>query len=338
MQRYLIAFFISIVVVSGIGAQTPPPPPNPPADRPITKQISGGVLNGKALSLPKPPYPPAARAVGASGAVTVQVLIDENGDVVSANAVSGHPLLRAAAVEAARGAKFSPTELEGMPVKVSGVITYNFVGPLYPARLGSILSYAERSGAFGRYAQPESLANQMLADWVQEKEILNSLTFEETPVVEKVEPAKPPVEPAKSASKKESPQSADRFTAIRVTGVTAMQLSNFATRKLDAKSMTSLRNLMTLVEARASASESYAWSYELGRAIGVLLADIEDQSKLAANLAKIEALADRAPANIIRMSLEQLREFVNFAKAENVTDDVRREIAAKAEALANMRY
>ncbi len=107
-------------------ADAPPPPP-PPKPKPVPKQISGGVLNGKATSLPKPPYPPAARAVRASGAVSVQVLIDESGDVISATAVSGHPLLRAAAVAAARGAKFSPTQLSGQPVKVSGVITYNFV-------------------------------------------------------------------------------------------------------------------------------------------------------------------------------------------------------------------
>ena len=108
----------------GGGAPPPPPPPKP---KPVPKQISGGVLNGKATSLPKPPYPPAARAVRASGAVSVQVLIDESGNVVSASAVSGHPLLRAAAVQAARGARFSPTMLSGQPVKVSGVITYNFV-------------------------------------------------------------------------------------------------------------------------------------------------------------------------------------------------------------------
>lgn len=101
-------------------------PPPPPVKK-VPKQISGGVLNGKATSLPKPPYPPAARAVRASGAVSVQVLIDESGNVVSASAVSGHPLLRAAAVQAARGARFSPTMLSGQPVKVSGVITYNFV-------------------------------------------------------------------------------------------------------------------------------------------------------------------------------------------------------------------
>jgi len=109
----------------GGGGGAPPPPP--PPKKVVPKQISGGVLNGKATSLPKPPYPPAARAVRASGAVTVQVLIDESGSVVSATAVSGHALLRAAAVQAARGARFSPTQLSGQPVKVSGVITYNFV-------------------------------------------------------------------------------------------------------------------------------------------------------------------------------------------------------------------
>jgi TonB family protein len=91
------------------------------------KTFSSGALNGKAISLPKPPYPPAARAVRASGAVSVQVLIDENGFVYTAEAISGHPLLQAASVIAACGAKFSPTFFEGNPVKVSGIITYNFV-------------------------------------------------------------------------------------------------------------------------------------------------------------------------------------------------------------------
>lgn len=113
------------------GEGTPPPPPPPaavkPTPKPAPKTVSGGVLNGKATSLPKPAYPPAAKAVRASGAVSVQVLIDESGRVVSASAVSGHPLLRSAAVSAAQGARFSPTLLSGQAVKVSGVITYNFV-------------------------------------------------------------------------------------------------------------------------------------------------------------------------------------------------------------------
>ncbi len=94
---------------------------------PMVKKISGGVLNGKASSLPAPEYPAAARAVKASGAVNIQVTINEQGDIVSATAVSGHPLLRQAAEEAARKAKFAPTLLQGIPVSVTGVLVYNFV-------------------------------------------------------------------------------------------------------------------------------------------------------------------------------------------------------------------
>jgi TonB family protein len=92
-----------------------------------SKPINGGILNGKAVSLPKPAYPPAAAAVNAEGPVIVGVTIDETGQVIFARAVSGHPLLQAAAVEAAKLATFSPTRLNDVPVKVSGVITYNFV-------------------------------------------------------------------------------------------------------------------------------------------------------------------------------------------------------------------
>lgn len=105
----------------------PPPPPPPKPDPPKrTAPISGGVLNGRAVSLPKPSYPAVARAARQTGTVTVQVTIDENGSVISARAVSGPPLLQASAVQAAYGAKFSPTKLSGQPVKVTGVITYNF--------------------------------------------------------------------------------------------------------------------------------------------------------------------------------------------------------------------
>jgi len=89
--------------------------------------IYGGTLNGNAVRLPTPEYPDIAKAAGASGAVSVEVTIDELGNVISAKAISGHPLLQAAAVNAARGAQFLPTKLNGEPVKVKGVISYNFV-------------------------------------------------------------------------------------------------------------------------------------------------------------------------------------------------------------------
>ncbi|HKP45469.1 MAG TPA: TonB family protein [Pyrinomonadaceae bacterium] len=88
--------------------------------------ISGGVLNGKALSLPAPDFPAAAKAANTYGTVVVRVTIDEQGNVISATAVSGPPLLQQASVNAALLAHFSPTLLMGEPVQVVGVITYNF--------------------------------------------------------------------------------------------------------------------------------------------------------------------------------------------------------------------
>ena len=101
-----------------------PPPAPPRVEKSATKSL--GVINGKASSLPHPPYPPMAKAVGAEGAVNVQVMIDESGNVVSAKAVSGHPLLRKAAEDAAKRARFTTTYLSNVPVKVTGVIIYNF--------------------------------------------------------------------------------------------------------------------------------------------------------------------------------------------------------------------
>lgn len=85
------------------------------------------ILNGSATLLSKPNYPAAARAVRATGAVQVQVTIDEDGDVLTANAISGHPLLRRASEKAARESRFTYTILEGQPVKIKGVIVYNFI-------------------------------------------------------------------------------------------------------------------------------------------------------------------------------------------------------------------
>lgn len=86
------------------------------------------VLNGRAVKLPTPPYPSEARNARASGSIMIAVLIDEAGKVINAKSVcGGHPALVNAALAAARGAEFSPTQLDGKPVKVQGVVIYNFV-------------------------------------------------------------------------------------------------------------------------------------------------------------------------------------------------------------------
>ncbi|HSE17829.1 MAG TPA: energy transducer TonB [Pyrinomonadaceae bacterium] len=106
-----------------ISIDEPPPSPGP---KPILKPVSGGVLNGTAILLPPPVYPDAAKRMRTQGVVSVDVVLDETGKVVSASASSGPAVLREAAIAAALKARFSPTKLSGQPVKVSGVINYKF--------------------------------------------------------------------------------------------------------------------------------------------------------------------------------------------------------------------
>lgn len=158
LQRLFMLFLVGLFSVVFVSAQE---------NRVMPKVISGGVVNSKATSLVKPEYPPAARAVNAEGAVNVQVTIDENGDVISAAATSGHPLLRDAAVQAARASKFSPTRLSGQPVKVTGVVVYNFVSgeskqkPQIWMLLGTMLHALQTENS-------DAESDSMLRDWSKE--------------------------------------------------------------------------------------------------------------------------------------------------------------------------
>jgi len=121
----------AVLIASEPPSATPNPPsaaPNPyiATPNPILKAISGGVLNGTAILLPSPAYPDTARKMRTSGVVTVDVVIDEDGKVISAQASAGPTTLREAAAQAALRARFTPTKLSGQPVKVTGVIHYKF--------------------------------------------------------------------------------------------------------------------------------------------------------------------------------------------------------------------
>jgi len=106
-------------------AQNPPPPPTPA----VAPRVSKGVATGEALIKPQPVYPSIAKQINASGEVQVAIVIGENGRVIEAKAIKGHPVLRAAAEEAARKWVFRPTLLDGKPVKQPGTLTFVFTPP-----------------------------------------------------------------------------------------------------------------------------------------------------------------------------------------------------------------
>src|SRR6266508_4214774 len=102
-----------------------PPPPTPA----VAPRVSKGVTTGEALIKPQPIYPSIAKQINASGEVQVSIMIGENGRVIEAKAVKGHPVLRVAAEDAARKWVFRPTLLDGKPVKQPGTLTFVFTPP-----------------------------------------------------------------------------------------------------------------------------------------------------------------------------------------------------------------
>lgn len=108
---------------------TPTSPKPAKTDEDVGGPYDVGMLNGRAISLPKPTYPAEALKNRIEGQVQVKVTLDETGKVVSAEAMFGPEQLRAAAVEAAKRARFKPIEVNGVPDKVFGIVTYDFVLP-----------------------------------------------------------------------------------------------------------------------------------------------------------------------------------------------------------------
>jgi TonB family protein len=113
--------------------------------RPLVIRKSGGSLQGSAVKRIEPVYPPQAKAAKVSGPVLVELTVDEQGGVIAAKALSGHPLLKDSAVSAAKERKFKPTTLSGVPVKVVGTITFNFILSLGPKHIEALAKEVEKN-------------------------------------------------------------------------------------------------------------------------------------------------------------------------------------------------
>jgi TonB family protein len=145
------------------------------------KTVDGGGLAGKAIKRVPPTYPAVAKAAGAQGPVSVQIVVNETGAVESAKATSGHPLLQSAAVDAARQWQFSPTKLSGNAVKVSGAISFVFTLPKEDDASGNVTftrMLTPGHAPEGERVKPvkESLGKQMI-EGVEAEGTRTTLTF-----------------------------------------------------------------------------------------------------------------------------------------------------------------
>ena len=97
------------------------------AGKPLPRIVDLGVIHGRAVSLPSPAISRYHNPVGKQVSVSVRVVVDETGKVASAGVHSGPSQFHSAVRDAACVSRFSPTQIGGQPVKVSGVITYTFI-------------------------------------------------------------------------------------------------------------------------------------------------------------------------------------------------------------------
>jgi TonB family protein len=112
------AIFVGLIIFSQALAQD--------AARQKIIRKSSDALRASAIDHPEPKYPPLAKTARVAGAVIVEVTVDEEGNVIAARVISGHPLLKDAALAAARNWTFAQTKIDGFPVIVLGTINFDF--------------------------------------------------------------------------------------------------------------------------------------------------------------------------------------------------------------------
>lgn len=276
--------------------------------------ISGGVLNGKAISLPKPAYPQIARAAQASGPVVVQITIDEEGKVISATAISGHPLLKASAVQAAYGARFTPTLLEGMPVKVTGTINYNFLAALSWIHIGAELRRAEKDN---NHRLNASVASSLYTrQFEAESNELNVL--ENTPKIYKddVNTASPVIEskPKTSATKNEIPPV--RKGVVTIVGTAG---PNSAVTPIHSEEyMKKISDVINSLKNKLASDPINSWYFSLGLIIG--------EEVNAETIARFNNHLSIAPADAPEFITSRLQQLVTYSNKSSFDENDKGEI------------
>ena len=320
--------FFSLVLALSVGlinisAQESPKPPSP-------KILSGGVLNGKAQTLTKPRYPAAAIAVNASGAVNVQVTIDENGNVISASAVSGHPLLRQASEQAALASKFAPTLLEGQPVKITGIIVYNFVSGMTYTQIGYELALAEKSKVLSSY-QATSITETFPNSWTEEREMLSKLKLQ--PVAKSIEKTPPTPITLQEKTGNLTFRGADRAAVLTVAtdGSTGSNIS------LDADSVEIIRQLQISIENRLNINNQVLTAFRFGKILGNLKAEIDDAVKTQTNISELNQFSKTNLSNISEPVQTKINEIVEFSQKDLSDKAAREKLSILIQNLRNVR-
>ncbi len=290
--------------------------------------IDGGVVNGKALSLPAPIYPAAAKVVRAGGLVAVQVLISEEGNVISAKSVSGHPLLRAVSEKAALSSKFRPTSLQGIPVKVSGIISYVYNLPMSFIEVGYELARVEKIGGGYTTFPAYRIENYLPKDWLDEKKEIKKLEyyfqakeFEKTKQLSESQTEKIEKEKELVVSKTDD-KTIDRIEPLVRTAPAGVTRS-LAPPIIDFENFNSSefsRELQPKIKNHFDSKDKNLWYFNLGIILGNITAEINEIEKDQKISDDLKQLLDNIPSNIPEQLIEQVKIIREFSQ-RTLSDD-----------------
>lgn len=110
-------------VIGGTNTIAVPPPPPPAHHDNEVYRVGGDVKPPQLLYGPAPVYPPLARASRIEGVVLIDAVINQDGNVVEARAISGPGLLMHAALVAVSQWRYQPTYLDGQVVSIRMHVT-----------------------------------------------------------------------------------------------------------------------------------------------------------------------------------------------------------------------
>jgi TonB family protein len=311
-KQFLLVASILLFGIQISLAQTPATP---------VKQISGGVLNGKAVTLAKPAYPAAARAVEAQGAVNVKVTIDEEGNVVSAEAVSGHPLLQTAAVQAAQQSTFKPTFLSGQVVKVTGVIVYNFIAPDRATnwvKIGYDLTNVQHAPSL-IFLNTNSIDKVFQIDWTTEKEQLKRLAE---------------IKQTESSNLAQSGVTSERkiseTTKKKPDGTIVKKVITERAVKTDVENnpeqIAISQSLIASLQSRLGGDELNLWRFNTGVSLSQALSKLRYTNERQRVLDSLRGQIQSAPNGVSADYIADLQKILTILEKPRPTDDERSQI------------
>ncbi len=286
-----------------------------------------GIVNAKAIYLAKPVYPIEAREGGAEGAVRVEITIDEDGNVISANAVSGHPLLKIASEEAARKTKFRISRRpDGQAVQATGVLVYKFaIEKASWSKIGYDLAILEKTPTLRSFSVP-TISKAFQPEWANELELLEKIAEMKRAEIERQANAPEDNQPVFRRSIERKP---DGGIVSSMRGEMRLPIPNPPTPERISVS----QNLISSLQSRLGNDELSLWQFNLGVNLSKAL-EIYRNPNERSNAAQIlRQFSQDAPQDAPAEILNELQKLIAIFEKGKPTMDTHNEIGRSLSAI-----